>query len=88
MRDIAFMVAMEDQRRHELARHYGMCLCLAFCKDITDLIRAPYIVGLIEKFLIGFIAVAADVLPSFAGEPASLVGILNDGSVVTCEGAE
>ena len=51
MGDIAFMVAMEDQRRHELARHYGMCLCLAFCKDIAALIRAPYIVGLIEEFL-------------------------------------
>lgn len=64
-----------------------MCLCLAFCKDIAALIHALYIVGLIEEFLIGFIAVAADVLPSFAGEPASLVGSLNNGSVVTCEGA-
>ena len=52
MKDIAFMVAMEDPRRHELARHYGMCLCLAFCKDIAAFIRAPYIVGLIEEFLI------------------------------------
>lgn len=51
------------------------------------MIHALYIVGLIEEFLIGFIAVAADVLPSFAGEPASLVGSLNNGSVVTCEGA-
>ena len=61
MNETHFMATMEDVRHHDLARHYGMCLCHAFCKHIAALghlppawvQRAPYVVGLIEEFLNG-----------------------------------
>ena len=61
MKEVFFMAAMKDAQHKDLARHYGMCLCHAFCKHTAALghlppafvQRAPYVVGLIEEFLNG-----------------------------------